>query len=162
MSSDLRQPGYYFAYGSNMNSERVIARKMQFVNTRAGQLVDYELVFNKRSVKYLGAGAANIEPKSGVITEGVLYELSVADEILKMDPFEGYPLRYRREIHVLKTVSGPVRAWVYIANSQFLGDNLKPARWYLNHLLAGQEMLSETYFSRLSRVQCLADSEIEI
>jgi gamma-glutamylcyclotransferase (GGCT)/AIG2-like uncharacterized protein YtfP len=145
-----------------MNSERVIARKMQFVNTRAGQLVDYGLIFNKRSVKYPGAGAANIEPISGAITEGVLYELSVADEILKMDPFEGYPLRYRREIHALKTSSGPVSAWVYIANRQFLGDNLKPARWYLNHLLAGQGMLSEDYFLGLCRVQCLADSEIEI
>jgi gamma-glutamylcyclotransferase (GGCT)/AIG2-like uncharacterized protein YtfP len=162
MSSDPRQPGYYFAYGSNMNSERVIDRKMQFVNTLAGRLVDYELVFNKRSVKYPGAGAANVEPKSGAITEGVLYELSGPDEILKMDPFEGYPLRYRREIHLLETKSGSVKAWVYIANHQFLGDNLKPARWYLKHLLAGEQMLSEDYYGRLCRVPCLADSEVEI
>ena len=43
-------------------------RKMQFVNFRAGQLLDYELVFNKRSVKYPGAGAANRENASIAVT----------------------------------------------------------------------------------------------
>ena len=161
MSSGAHQASYYFAYGSNMNAERVVTRKMQFVEVKAGQLEGYKLVFNKRSVKYPGAGAANVEAEPGAVTEGVLYRFDEADEILKMDPFEGYPVRYRREIRALRTESGYENAWVYMANPDFIGDHLKPATWYLQHLLAGKEMLSAGYFSSLCEVQCLADSEVE-
>ncbi len=161
MSSTLDHASYYFAYGSNMNAERVVTRKMQFVEIKAGQLEGYKLVFNKRSVKTPGAAAANVEPEPGAVTEGVLYRLPEANEILKMDPFEGYPVRYRREVRALRTQSGYENAWVYMANPEFIGDHLKPAKWYLQHLLAGKEMLSADYFQSLCEVQCLADSDVE-
>ena len=78
-----------------------------------------------------------------------------------MDPFEGYPERYVREVCMLKTGEGLIRAWVYIATDKWLAEGLRPARWYLEHLLAGKRYLSQCYFESLRRVVCLPDSEIE-
>ena len=152
---------YYFAYGSNMNPARVEKRQMGFVSAMAGKLYDYELVFNKRSVKYPGAASANITRAPGSVTEGVLYRLLEPGQILMMDPFEGYPRRYDRQALTIHTASGAQQAWVYIANLEFIAEGLNPARWYLDHLLAGKSYLSAPYHARLSRTRCLPDSDIE-
>ncbi len=78
-----------------------------------------------------------------------------------MDPFEGYPVRYNRFLLPVETIEGPISAWVYTANEAFIAEGLKPARWYLNHLLAGKPYLTRDYYQTLAATQCLADSEIE-
>lgn len=152
---------FYFGYGSNMNNERVIKRQMPFTESLAGQLHNYRLVFNKRSVKYPGAASANVQPHDGGIVEGVLYRLESEQNIEMMDPYEGYPVRYSRYLLPVATANGVVDAWVYIANPDYIQEGLKPARWYLNHLLAGEAYLSPGYFQQLSETTCLADSDIE-
>ena len=47
---------HYFAYGSNMNPERVKARGLEYSQVLSGQLSGYELVFNKYSAKRAGIG----------------------------------------------------------------------------------------------------------
>ena len=66
---------HYFAYGSNMNPDRVRQRKMSFESAASGHLFDYSLRFNKRSVKYPGTAAANVMVSAKGVTEGVLYRL---------------------------------------------------------------------------------------
>ena len=51
---------FYFAYGSNMNPERVEKRGLNIGSITAGVLEGYYLSFNKRSVVHLGAASANI------------------------------------------------------------------------------------------------------
>ena len=51
---------HYFAYGSNMNPERVTARGVEYIEILSGHLFGYELVFNKYSKKREGS-AANIK-----------------------------------------------------------------------------------------------------
>ena len=152
---------YYFGYGSNMNQTRVVNREMPFSEVLAGTLRGFELAFNKRSVKYPGAASANVVENSGSHVEGVLYQLNGEDAILKMDPFEGYPVRYSRYRLPVKTLTGDVDAWVYMANQDYITEGLRPARWYLNHLLAGKAFLSEHYFENLAATPCLPDSDIE-
>jgi cation transport regulator ChaC len=152
---------YYFAYGSNMNPARVEKRAMKFDAAQSGLLRDYELRFNKRSVKYPGAAAANVMPSTSEVTEGVLYRLTHADQISMMDPFEGYPVRYDRVALPIETASTTVDAWVYIANRDHVAEGLAPARWYLQHLLAGEDFLSVAYFSVLRQVKCLPSSDVE-
>ena len=152
---------YYFAYGSNMNPGRVRLRQMGFEDVLAGRLDGYRLVFNKRSLKTAGAAAANVMIAAGQETEGAIYRLNEPREIERMDPFEGYPRHYDRQVLPIKTERGVLPAWVYVANEGYVAEGLKPARWYLNHLLAGREFLSAGYFNSLGRTVCLPDSDIE-
>ncbi|MCV6614132.1 MAG: gamma-glutamylcyclotransferase [Cellvibrionaceae bacterium] len=146
---------YYFAYGSNMNPERMRARGLEFDLALAASLADMRLLFNKRAADAPHRSYANIAYSPGSRVEGVAYRLSCPRQIFKMDPFEGAPRLYSREIFTLDSANGPLAAWVYVANKAMLSPNLKPARWYLEHLLAGRPYLSGPYYRALTQVECL-------
>lgn len=152
---------YYFAYGSNMNAARVKKRQMPFSSFESGVLEGYRLVFNKRSTIYPGAASANIESNPDDKVEGLLYALEDDQGIEAMDPFEGYPVRYDRTLVSIQTAGSTVQSWVYIANQTYIAEGLRPASWYLNHLLAGELYLSRPYFEKLSLIDCLPDSDVE-
>jgi gamma-glutamylcyclotransferase len=149
---------YYFAYGSNMNPARVRERGMAFASHLPGLLQDYRLAFNKRSVKVPGGASANVVSAPGLQTEGILYRLTVPTQIEMMDPYEGYPVRYDRKVLPVQHNGGTLNAWVYVANEAYIAEGLKPARWYLNHLLAGAQFLSPEYVQTLKSVTCLDDT----
>ncbi len=145
-----------------MNPERVRNRQMGFDLQLAGQLAGFELVFNKRSRKYAGAASANVmKADAGSVVEGVVYRLTDADQITVMDVFEGYPELYNRILLPVQTQQGALQAWTYLANPQHVMTGLKPASWYLAHLLAGQPFLTAAYYERLQQVACLPNSEQE-
>jgi len=152
---------YYFAYGSNMNQARMKARQMGVCEVLAGTLPGCALAFNKLAADAPGRSYANVvyAPKSEV--EGVLYRLQNLGEIARMDPFEGAPRYYSREIYLINTATGAIPAWVYIANKAMIHNQLKPAPWYLEHLLAGREFLSEAYYHALTQVPCNDESPQE-
>lgn len=89
---------HYFAYGSNMNPARVRERGLRAEEVRGAALLDRKLVFDKVSRRHPGAAHANIVHAPGERVEGVLYRLSGAEEILKMDPFERAPWNYGRDV----------------------------------------------------------------
>lgn len=143
---------YYFAYGSNMNSARVVERGLAFENVFSASLDNVELRFNKKAVRDPNIAYANVMYAKNSVVEGVVYQLADAQQILKMDHFEGSPVRYSRELFwVQKRDGSKISAWVYVANQAMLADRLRPARWYLEHLLAGQAYLTPAYFERLSK-----------
>jgi len=142
---------YYFAYGSNMNPERVATRGLQVGRPRRARLFEVELRFDKQSRDHKGYGHANIRAHRGGVTEGVLYPLATPEEIFKMDPFERAPINYGREVvRVVLDDDTSVWAWTYFANAAVLADGLRPPADYLAHLLAGAEFLSPDYLRWLS------------
>ena len=157
MSQDARA-NFYFAYGSNMDVDRVRDRGMGFVARSAGRLPGYRLVFNKRAKGLEGVAHANIERDDSAQVEGVLYALSAPENITQMDPYEGYPVRYDRVIVLIETDAGQRAAWVYEANPEFIETHCKPTQPYLGHLLAGAEFLSASYLARLAATP-VAESE---
>ncbi|MDW5378175.1 gamma-glutamylcyclotransferase family protein [Halomonas sp. HP20-15] len=153
---------YYFAYGSNMNIARVAARIGETRRVRPGVLEDYALRFDKTSL-VPGIAHANVVAEPGARVEGALFELHYPEQIALMDPFEGVPQDYCRHARVVETAEGPVEAWVYIAGVGKTRESLRPAREYLDHLLAGKPFLSESYHARLSEVDAvegLADTTL--
>jgi len=140
---------HYFAFGSNMNAERMAERGLQVIDAIAGQLDDYALVFNKMSRDHRGIGHANLAYTRGARIEGVLYELADHTEILKMDPFERAPWNYGREVIPVEHAAGETWAWTYFANPAVLRAGLNPTRAYLDHLLAGRQYLTEPYYANL-------------
>lgn len=148
-------PRHYFAYGSNMNPERVRERGIAFDEVVAGILPDMRLTFDKRSRHQEGAGHANIRFARGEFVAGVLYRLVPPEEILRMDPFEVAPRHYGRDAVWVQTEAGDVAAWTYFANAAVIDPTLKPPRWYLEHLLAGKDFLPADYVRGLEKTPCL-------
>lgn len=149
---------YYFAYGSNMNVARVEARIGATRRCLAGMLRDHALRFDKAS-RVAGIAHANVVPVAGEKVEGALFELLEPVQIERMDPFEGHPLEYERHRLPIVTQEGSIEAWVYIAAPGTTAEALKPAREYLDHLLAGEPFLSADYHRRLARVEAVSGLE---
>ena len=149
---------FYFAYGSNMNQLRMQGRDMRVVSLVAGWIDGFGLRFNKRSRRDDNLACANIVFARNERIEGVLYELETLAEIAKLDPHEGAPRRYSREVFYVQTSGGPKPAWVYVANPAVLDSQILPARWYVEHLLAGREFLSDDYWQGINSTDCLPDS----
>jgi len=148
---------YYFAFGSNMDKERMIKRSVEFIETemQKGILNDWKLVFNKIRDDKEGAGYANIEPEIGSIVEGIIYKTN-QDGIKKLDRREGVPDHYIQKIIPVKNNDKKlIDCVIYIANQSKTNDSLKPEKWYLNHLLAGKEFLSKDYFKNLKNTETL-------
>jgi gamma-glutamylcyclotransferase (GGCT)/AIG2-like uncharacterized protein YtfP len=145
----------YFAFGSNMDKERMKKRKANFTEMQKGIIKDWKLVFNKINNKKVGAGYANIIPNSGSIVEGIIYKVD-NDAIPILDGFEGVPNHYQKvTMSVENTDKELIDCIVYIANPSKVDNFLKPEKWYLQHLLKGKEFLSESYFSDLKSIETL-------
>ncbi|ROS05027.1 gamma-glutamyl AIG2-like cyclotransferase [Sinobacterium caligoides] len=147
---------YYFAYGSNMNVERMRERGLTVVSSQLGKISDCELLFDKAAHNDPGASYANIGYRQGGIVEGVLHELVDVSNIALLDHFEGTPIRYSRECYPVETVGGTmIAAWVYVANPGHRQAGLRPRRWYLEHLLCGESYLTPSYFAKLTKTRCI-------
>jgi gamma-glutamylcyclotransferase (GGCT)/AIG2-like uncharacterized protein YtfP len=144
---------HYFAYGSNMNVDRVRARAMPFETVEGGRLPDYELLFDKVGAEHAGRAHANIAPRAGSRVEGVLYRLPDPAAIITMDRFERTPLNYSRDVVRIETAEGTCHAWTYFANPGVRRSGYRPERAYLAHLLAGAPFLSVDYLARLRAVE---------
>ena len=141
----------YFAYGSNMNPERMKQRIGWMPPLRAAILKDYQLLFDKQSKD---GGKANIRPHAGSFVEGVLYLLEEKD-LLELDLFEEVADgHYSRDlIEVMTESEGLCRVVTYIA--QKTGPETPPTRAYLDHLLAGRDLLSPKYLKNLEKLKTL-------
>ncbi len=139
----------YFAFGSNMNPERMRARALRFDHFTAGRLADFELVFDKVSSAHPHIAHANIRRAPGQRVEGVLYHLRDHTEIERLDRFERTPINYSRELFPIATDDGVQWAWTYVANPGVRRNGLRPDREYLDHLLAGRRWLSPEYIAAL-------------
>jgi hypothetical protein len=145
---------WYFAYGSNMNAQRLFEERLKPEGVPggervAGRLDGWRLAFNKRARLPLGAGAGNIVPAVGESVHGTLNLLPPKGfEIL--DRYEGVAGGHyeRRLVPVVRADTGaPVDAVTYVA--LLVGDELRPTRDYLGHLLAGRDLLPDDYCARL-------------
>lgn len=148
---------WYFAYGSNMDLERMERRLAHSMPSRcSGTLRYHRVAFNKRLSG--GSGAANIVPSAGDCAYGILYPV-IARDLDVLDAFEGIADgHYERRSVVVGAKVGdeperPVVAFTYTGCSDRLDDSLRPTRTYIDHLLAGQEFLPKLYVKGLRRLR---------
>ena len=139
----------YFAYGSNLNAERVRERGLSVVGVTSAFIDGLGLRFDKVSAAHPAEAHANIVYAPGERVEGALYELAGPDEILKMDRFERAPINYGREVVLVSTAVGKLAAWTYFANAHARAEGLRPSQAYLDHLLAGAPLLTPSYLAKL-------------
>jgi gamma-glutamylcyclotransferase len=141
---------YYFAYGSNMNFERLKIRDSSASRLGSAFLEGYELVFNKIAKNKQGVSYANIQENFNSNVEGILYSL---DNLDLLDKFEGFPKEYfRKEIEIIFE-NKMLKTWTYIANKDKTGIDIFPEKEYLNHILCGEPFLSKSYFKLISNIK---------
>lgn len=138
-----------------MDSARVATRGLNVHQVEGARLFGYRLLFDKISRFQTGAGHANVERAPGHVVEGVVYRLASSCEIVKMDPYESAPDHYRRVLVDVIVGTRSVCSWTYIANDSVRRTDLRPPRWYVNHLLAARKFLSDKYIRELEALECL-------
>ena len=145
----------YFAYGSNMDPERMKERGIDFSKRVHAILKGWRLKFNKVASRNPDEGYANIEMDDGGVVEGILYTIKNSD-IEKLDRYEGYPIHYKKLKVKVRLYSGEdEEAITYVANPDKVREGLKPSKDYLNHLLKGCDLLSEEYCEKLRKWETL-------
>lgn len=147
---------WYFAYGSNMDADRMRKRIKRLPERVPGVLKDWQLAFNKMAERTPGKGYANIVPSPGDAVEGVLYPVT-EEELQALDRYEDVPRHYEHcRVEVVRRDTGEtVTAIAYVAHPKQVRDGLRPTREYLGHLLAGADCLSEEYARGLRTVETL-------
>lgn len=142
----------YFAYGSNMNQERMTERGINFTSRKFSILKNYKLVFNKKA-KSGDFTFANVESSENDFVEGALYEFP-NNEIEKLDKYEGFPEHYyKTTITIIDTDGNSNDAIIYIAQENKIVNGFYPKKEYLNHILKGKDILSNAYFENLKKTE---------
>ena len=151
---------WYFAYGSNMNparlaDQRLKERAVQMGPRIGGRLDGWRLAFNKIARSPAGAAAGNIVEAPGEVVHGTLNQMPDAG-LAVLDIWEGAAGgHYKRQtVPVVRADTGEtVEAVTYIALK--VGEGLKPTREYLDHLLAGKDLLTAAYWETLKKTETL-------
>ena len=140
---------WYFAYGSNMNQQRMIDRKVGFTDRQVAKLDGYKFKLNMS----LGEGftAANICQTDGEHVYGVLYRCNEKG-LSTLDIFEEVDngLYERRKVFVELSDGTKAEATTYVA--LVTDDSLhKVSAHYLHHILEGRDILPNEYVEWLEK-----------
>jgi len=150
---------YYFAYGSNMLTERLRARCPSAKAQAAARADNHALAFCKKSRD--GSGKATLWPDAGGRAFGVVFHLDES-ELPKLDQAEGAWKGYNRvddfRVHMARSRE-PLRVVTYIADPALTDQDLKPYDWYLRLVIAGarQHGLPSQYVDEIEAVRSTPD-----
>ncbi len=150
-------PIWYFAYGSNMCRAIFLdRRKMRPLQTRWGWLLDYEMCFNI-PVGPGERGVANVEPRHGLRTCGVLYSLTPED-FDRLDRTEGVHVGLYRRMPI-EVVVGEECVAASTYQSSLTQAGRKPSPRYMSLLLEGarHHALPPEYIRRLENIELARD-----
>lgn len=126
---------FYFGYGSNMMTNRLIARCSSARAKGLAFAEGYRLTFWKPSDD--GSGKGHLVAQQGTCQPGVLFEIRLAEQP-DLDDIEGVGRGYRREDHFPVRPAGlgqVVQVTTYLATSP--REDLVPYDWYLALIVTG-------------------------
>jgi len=139
---------WYFAFGSNMDSETFInSRKMSPLSKEVARLSGFEQVFDQKVIPVVEPAFASIRESKDSEVWGVLYKLSKEDfERLHSTEGDTYEVR---SIEVQGNVNGLIQCSAYIGRESKPG--LRPSRRYLRKLISGavEHELPDGYINKL-------------
>jgi len=150
-----------FAYGSNMNINRLTQRVPSATKFTNVFLPGYKLVCNKVSKD--GSAKANIV-KSGITTDivwGLLFKVQKKEKPL-LDKAEGLDNGYKEDSLTFYAENNSQHvAQVYIADSNSINNSLVAYDWYKEFIITGaiQNQLPADYISQLQSIPCIPDPD---
>lgn len=144
----------YFAYGVNMNLEKMAAYCPGAVFLGPAQIAYHALVFDGQSLRRPGATANIKEDLHGTLW-GALFAIDAKD-LAALDAFENYPISYQRKLVSVYDARGWIRfdVVVYFRTGEKEG---KPGTSYFEDLLNGAKSvgLPPAYLENLLKTECL-------
>lgn len=152
-----------FAYGSNMNLNRLTKRVPSAEKFTTAFLTGHKLVCNKISND--GSAKANII-KTDVPADlvwGVLFTIDSNEKSL-LDKAEGLGKGYSEDtLTFFDETNNSYAAQTYIADSKAIDNSLLPYDWYKEFIVTGaiQNKLPAKYISQLQSIACVRDSDEE-
>ena len=143
----------YFAYGSNMSSERLRGRTPSAISLGRARLPGYALRWHKLGRD--GSGKCDITPSnaSGTAVWGVLYRIDGAERD-GLDTVEGLGVGYDEHTVQVETDTVVREAVTYKARPEKIDAALRPLAWYKAHVLHGatEHGLPDEYVRRIAAV----------
>ena len=121
----------YFAFGSNMSSERMRARIASARSIGRGQLEGYRFACNKTGRD--GSAKANLMRAHGDPVWGVIYQFE-RTELSRLDVFEG---GYQRVVLGVHTETKVMACETYLSDR--VTDTQVSCDWYKRHMVDGAE-----------------------
>lgn len=146
----------YLAYGSNMWLRRIELRLGPCETIGIASLRGYALRFHKRGSDGSGKCDAFHTGNPADTLYGVVYSLNQAQRDM-LDEFEG-PGYASRDVSV-RTQSGMLAAYAYVARAGHVDADLQPFSWYKAIVLAGAQAhgLPAHYIENLAAVRASPD-----
>jgi len=127
----------YFAYGSNLNWQRMRGRCPSSKPIARGILHGWQLEFRAKHHK---TGVANIFEDKGNKVHGMLYEIEDCEDWQHLDSCEGVPSTYYKKWVEVETRQGTELAITYVMNRKLTpGYNKLPSQEYIAHLAKGYD-----------------------
>lgn len=108
-----------------MKSAQMLSRARDAFSKGRATLADHRLVFR---------GVADVEPHAGATVHGALWSIS-AEDLARLDAYEGYPSLYGRHIVTVSTSYGAASALVYTMTRD--RTQTAPSPYYLDVIIAG-------------------------
>ncbi len=154
----MTDPIYYFAYGSNLCRPRLQQRVPSATFMCQGQLLAYQLRFNKVGLD--GSGKGNIE-QTGNIDDcvwGAVFRVQ-ASEVSHLDKAESLGVGYERLNLRVKTPKGNMSVFTYFALLK--DDELRPFHWYKAYVVHGarEHRLPSSYIQEIQAVLSISDPD---
>jgi gamma-glutamylcyclotransferase len=148
----------YFAYGSNMLSERLKARVSSANNPKHYALQKHHLRFHKKSIDCSGKCSIVATESDKDVVHGVLFDVA-DDQIDALDRAEGVGYGYQRNELILMLDGTWTKMFVYVAEEKYIDESLVPYRWYYDLVLAGAEQhaLPSDYVAGLQAIPFTQD-----
>ena len=123
----------YFAYGSNLSRQRLLARVPAAVGIGAARLPHWALCFEKHGRD--ASAKASIRRAVGQEVWGAVYRID-PQERSPLDAAEGLGVEYSLcEVQVQTALGRSQDAYTYVALRQKQG--LRVEQWYLDHIMVG-------------------------
>lgn len=151
-----------FAYGSNMNVNRLRNRVPSASKLTIAYLKGYNLLCNKISTD--GSAKANITKSDSENNRvwGVLFVIDKSEKA-NLDKVEGLGKGYNEiQLTFNDLKDQEYQANVYIADENYIDNELKPYDWYLEYILSGarQNQLPEDYITAIEALKFETDNNI--
>ncbi|HPE78433.1 MAG TPA: gamma-glutamylcyclotransferase [Gammaproteobacteria bacterium] len=148
---------YYFAYGSNMSSQRLRQRVPSARVVTVASLRGHRLAFHKSGRDGSAKCDAAPSPHAGDLVFGVVYVIDRAHKA-QLDTAEGLGKGYDERTVTLDCAgSTTMTAFTYCAT--LVDPDLKPFDWYHEHVLRGarEHGLPAAYVAAIAAVESIED-----
>lgn len=150
----------YFAYGSNLHPERLGARIPSSRLLGVAQLSGYCLKFHKLGADQSAKCNALFSGDANYLLLGALFSMDAAEKPI-LDEIEGagYVVTDVEVVH-----NGcERRAFMYVAEENYIDDNLRPFQWYKDFVYLGAQFLAfpDDYIAGSIDVEAFDDHDRE-